>query len=765
MKKHKLFFLLIGLFYSQITYSQTVNVPQNIEWDQAGAITEFPESFDSTFHVSTAESLQIAIDQAGAASGTNLVEISSGNFVIDQAIELQAGVHDNVYIRGAGPNHEMNTGASTVIKFNYSNPENFATTAGYGSHPAGIVIRGYNSSVIGKVIDYDASNNSITLSDVQNLLNEGDFIRIRADLVNGQWEHFLGQINRVELVHSPSAVTIKLEHNFSLAWEQSNSGSGSIDMVVHKINPIKNVGIKNLGLETIGYVPAELPDQFSNCNAYPASIQSPQFHHILIHLAHNTHIDNINSYKPISRHVLMMESYHNTVENSFFNDAVYRHGCADGGHGYGVDLFRKNTLNLIENNIFRHLRRSFTINRGSHKNVFGYNYFREIASQTGNIEERGDGSRNIYDSGNLVESNRIERILNDTYHNNTGYKNIFFRNYTYYSHLQTEGGSKYYFIGNKGFMKNTDFNAIKVDRYGYQNNHWGFPMAITHANSDSDDVYLDMTSLYLTQKPSFFYQADNWYEDYTWPAIGPKLTSNSELLLQDIPARGRYCEAYNDYIYVIYRCEGSPAFEELDVQILGPTQVEENNSGFWGNNTSGGEPPYSYTWRRSYNSSTGPWTQVGAGGNYSQTVTHDMWLKLTVTDSNCQGMMCNTVDDVMKVNVVTCGNPPCPMPKAPDGTQESLPQEFALLENYPNPFNPITTIDYDVPVQASVRIEVFNMLGQRVALLVDGEVQPGRHSSSFDASGLSSGAYLLRMEARGESGLFFNRTIGMQLVK
>ena len=76
-----------------------------------------------------------------------------------------------------------------------------------------------------------------------------------------------------------------------------------------------------------------------------------------------------------------------------------------------------------------------------------------------------------------------------------------------------------------------------------------------------------------------------------------------------------------------------------------------------------------------------------------------------------------------------------------------VPEEFGLDQNYPNPFNPSTVISYQLPVNSDVRLEVYNMLGQRVATLVNESQQPGRYEVSFDASSLSSGTYIYRIEA------------------
>jgi len=79
----------------------------------------------------------------------------------------------------------------------------------------------------------------------------------------------------------------------------------------------------------------------------------------------------------------------------------------------------------------------------------------------------------------------------------------------------------------------------------------------------------------------------------------------------------------------------------------------------------------------------------------------------------------------------------------------SIPKDFSLSQNYPNPFNPSTVIRFEVPKSSFVRIELFNLLGQKVASLVSSEMSAGRYEIKFDASKFSSGTYLYRMDAGG----------------
>ncbi len=79
--------------------------------------------------------------------------------------------------------------------------------------------------------------------------------------------------------------------------------------------------------------------------------------------------------------------------------------------------------------------------------------------------------------------------------------------------------------------------------------------------------------------------------------------------------------------------------------------------------------------------------------------------------------------------------------------ETEIPRDVHLDQNYPNPFNPVTVIGYQLPVRSDVRLEIFDMLGRRVAVLVDGPVQAGSHQATFDASDLSSGVYVYRLTA------------------
>ena len=79
--------------------------------------------------------------------------------------------------------------------------------------------------------------------------------------------------------------------------------------------------------------------------------------------------------------------------------------------------------------------------------------------------------------------------------------------------------------------------------------------------------------------------------------------------------------------------------------------------------------------------------------------------------------------------------------------EKSVPTTFLLSQNYPNPFNPTTISKYGLPPSEHAKLEVFNTLGERAALLVDELKEAGTHEVTFDANLLSSGVYIYKITA------------------
>ena len=82
----------------------------------------------------------------------------------------------------------------------------------------------------------------------------------------------------------------------------------------------------------------------------------------------------------------------------------------------------------------------------------------------------------------------------------------------------------------------------------------------------------------------------------------------------------------------------------------------------------------------------------------------------------------------------------------------TAPSKFRLEPNYPNPFNPVTTISFEVPEKTQIELVVYDILGRKIKSLVDNEVRnPGRYEMSFNGNSLGSGVYIYRLVAKNYS--------------
>jgi hypothetical protein len=169
------------------------------------------------------------------------------------------------------------------------------------------------------------------------------------------------------------------------------------------------------------------------------------------------------------------------------------------------------------------------------------------------------------------------------------------------------------------------------------------------------------------------------------------------------------------------------------VQLEWTTVSETNNLGF-------------YVERRPQN--TGAYTTVsdlipGAGTTLQQH--HYQWTDTKVTNGNYNYRL-RLVDlsgNAIYSNAITV----TVSGVLGVGDKRPLPTEFALQQNYPNPFNPTTVISYQLPVGSYVTLKVYNMLGQEVAMLINGMQEAGYKSVELDASNMPSGLYIYRLTA------------------
>lgn len=174
---------------------------------------------------------------------------------------------------------------------------------------------------------------------------------------------------------------------------------------------------------------------------------------------------------------------------------------------------------------------------------------------------------------------------------------------------------------------------------------------------------------------------------------------------------------------------------------------------------SDGSPPYLYQWGLQYPDGQG-WQNIGDG---SDVYTHFELsngneffnLRVTVTDSEND-------TDLSPIHTVTI-SPQMFGDSVLD--KERIPEIFNLEVNYPNPFNPSTVIPYQLPESATVTLHIYNLLGQRVETLIDGQQSAGFHTVEWNANGFSTGLYFMNIHARGRSGEIFNHTRSLTLIK
>lgn len=114
-----------------------------------------------------------------------------------------------------------------------------------------------------------------------------------------------------------------------------------------------------------------------------------------------------------------------------------------------------------------------------------------------------------------------------------------------------------------------------------------------------------------------------------------------------------------------------------------------------------------------------------------------IWRKVHLSDESGVGtFMPAFIEGAVKIVVPTA---------VEDCLETSLPTSFGLAQNYPNPFNPSTVIEFSLPASSRAKLEVFNILGQKIETLVDRQMAAGTHRVEFNASRQPSGVYFYRL--------------------
>lgn len=295
---------------------------------------------------------------------------------------------------------------------------------------------------------------------------------------------------------------------------------------------------------------------------------------------------------------------------------------------------------------------------------------------------------------------------------------------------------------------------------------------------DMSNPYISTYSQYLNQSPDEN-EGGEFFSSILWDirsAIGGSGPSITDFLVYDAlywvsgsPDFEEYREAmrtadihaysgsHKSIIEDAFGAKGVGLMSAPTVSISGPSSLNQFEVGSWSSNVSGGSGPYNYTWYKSYpNDPDSQPFVVSNGANYAGEDTETFQLDLEVSYTNSATGYAGKLVYVSGGGCIGC--------KMQNVVIE-MPEEYSLTNNYPNPFNPSTQIKYALPQAAEVSIKVYNIMGQQVATLVNTNMSAGFHEVNFDAGSLSSGVYIARMEAVGESGERFSDELKMQLIK
>lgn len=327
---------------------------------------------------------------------------------------------------------------------------------------------------------------------------KGDFVEIQqdndADLMYTQedwkqsWsENAVGQLLKVEdvvddtlILHRPFYYTYRAELN----------------PVIRTLGMVEYPGVENLYIERL-----DAGDGYTIQMRYVAYGR----------------IRQIESNFTYRCHVYMSEAYGCEISNNYFHHA---HDYGGGGHGYGIDVIRHSTDNLIIDNVFKYLRHSMMTHVGTSGNICAYNFSTEREPQRlCDVSLHGH-----YSNYNLFESNNVEEIDIADYWGPMGPGNTFLRN-----KITKEGID----VNDSSHDQNLVGNVLEAGSLTVKS---GVTGTLNHGNLVRtkvvwDDAIADQNipvSYFLSEKPAFL-------ANYPWPIYGPDIQEEVKL-----PAQVRY---------------------------------------------------------------------------------------------------------------------------------------------------------------------------------------------------------------------------------
>jgi len=534
--------LFASLGSAQNVSAETIPSERRITW-QAGVgggiparpvvfadVTQPPFSADKTGAADASAAIQSAID---ACPVGQVVSIPAGTYRLNTQLNIAKGI----VVRGAGPTH-------TFLQ-SYAN-WHAVQIGNFPSAPVATNVPGSPAKDATTLTVASVTSPTLSAGDyiVIDQINDGSEVINVDDSSRDNNTRCLSQIARVTSISGIGPYTLTISPSLHHAYAAAQTPQ--VWKLNQNITMTVNAGLENLSLERI------------------APIAQNGYSNILMVACVNCWVRNIESKLAIFRHVDLDRSFRCEIRDNYFNDGYYH---ATGGYAYGVVCSNRASDNLIENNVFRHLRHGMVVKEGATGNVFGYNYSFDTF--------QGDGwlAPDVFVHGahanmNLFEGNYVTKIDGDFTHGSGSY-NTFFRNHvTRTSNAATITGGRWpvnldvthSFANYIGNVLGEPGQAWTAEETGTTRNtssayvwSWGFrgdgdttrdstvprDTALRHGNFDTftqetkwDGTIADRVippSLYLPAKPTFF-------GGLAWPSIGSDLTP----MTGKLPAKVRY---------------------------------------------------------------------------------------------------------------------------------------------------------------------------------------------------------------------------------
>jgi hypothetical protein len=460
LKMHFIY-LFFCIFFSLYTYGQTSWPNERFSaWQNSGCQHQFDSLFvdinmadyniDATGQADCSAILQSVLNQYDHVR----IQFNAGTFKIEQPIVLKS----HQVLAGAGPDL-----THFIVDLN---------GAGHAFSASGTIEQQYYSVNAPLV-----KNQNFVVCTQQNF-DVGNWLYLQnADsaLVTSTWA--LGSTGQMIQIDHISGDTLWLEKPL----RRSYSG----ETWVRKMNPLTEIGLRCFSIER-------------QDDTAPIQTSNIRFFGLV-----EAQVESIYSNKCNFAHLELTSCAHVTVRKCFYNEGFTYGG---GGRAYGVVLQQTSGDNLIEDNIFKHLRHSVLFQSGANGNVCAFNFSTDAyweeslltANAAGEIVLHGN-----YPYSNLIEQNSVGNIVIDNSHGANGPDNLFYRNRAtlYGIFFSDQSSPNQLFIGNHVTNTNFPYNFVNwtisgTGHFLFANNNKG---NIVPSNTS----FVSDTSFAYTEKPSF----------------------------------------------------------------------------------------------------------------------------------------------------------------------------------------------------------------------------------------------------------------------